>query len=200
MEYNCISDLPWLFLNIICCNSSVTMFLLGRPCIITYKECNLHIIATHPKMISTTCALLFFFTSSSLVLLIIWRRGCRCAIGSLIAKAGKFKAAIAGSEFICACRECPLDRFTKELFFNFGGSRLFLMEDFIALPVPKIFFVQMLPLPLVLALVFFTRVGSSWRRQKTTCGSIVCHFMNVSHLFCTNTPYTTPKNGQQQRQ
>ena len=89
---------------------------------------------------------------------------------------------------------------TKELFLNFGGSRPFLMEDFIALPIPQKNFVQMLPLPLVLALVFFTRVGSSWRRQKTTCGSIVCHYMNVSHLFCTNTPYTTSKNGQQQRQ
>ena len=87
---------------------------------------------------------------------------------------------------------CTLDRFTKELFLNFGGSRLFLMEDFIALPVPKIFFVQMLPLPLVLALVFFTRVGSSWRRQKTTCGSIVCHYMNVSHLFCTYNIMITP--------
>ena len=93
-----------------------------------------------------------------------------------------------------------LDRFTKELFLNFGRSRPFLMEDFIALPIPQKNFVQMLPLPLVLALVFFTRVGISWRRQKTTCGSIVCHFLNVSHLFCTNTPYTTPKNGQQQRQ
>ena len=60
------------------------------------------------------------------------------------------------------------------------------MEDFIALPIPQKNFVQMLPLPLVLTLVFFTRVGSSWRRQKTTCGSIVCHYKNVSHLFCTN--------------
>ena len=81
---------------------------------------------------------------------------------------------------------------TKELFLNFGGSRPFLMEDFIALPIPQKNFVQMLPLPLVLALVFFTRVGSSWRRQKTTCGSIVCHYMNVSHLFCTNNILITP--------
>ena len=87
---------------------------------------------------------------------------------------------------------CALDRFTKELFLNFGGSRPFLMEDFIALPNPPKNFVQMLPLPLVLALVFFTRVGSSWRRQKTTCGSIVCHYMNVSHLFCTNNILITP--------
>ena len=50
--------------------------------------------------------------------------------------------------------EWPVDRFTKELFFNFGGSRPFLMEDFIALPIPKKIFVQMLPITLVLELIF----------------------------------------------
>ena len=48
----------------------------------------------------------------------------------------------------------PLDRFTKEPLLNFGGSVTFFMEDFIALPIPKKIFVQMLPITLVLALIF----------------------------------------------